>query len=120
MHIRYFEPYNHSNIHVHDAFLFLILTVVDCGNLTNPASGQVSHTAGTTFRQAATYSCNPGYNLLGDSTRMCQAIGVWSGSIPTCLSMLQTGYYPTCMHSLISGPSIGFCLKYVIWVSVCT
>ena len=105
-------------LHVH--VVLLILTVVDCGTLTNPANGQVSHPTGTTFGQTATYSCNTGYNLVGESTRTCQAIGVWSGSIPTCLSMLQTGYYPTCMHSLISGPSIGFCLKYVIWVSVCT
>ena len=62
-------------------------TAVNCGNLTNPANGQVS-TTGTTFGQTVTYSCNTGYNLMGDSTRTCQADGMWSGSAPTCQSML--------------------------------
>ena len=60
---------------------------MNCGTLTNPANGQVSHTAGTTFGQTATYSCNTGYNLVGGSTRTCQATGVWSGSAPTCQGM---------------------------------
>ena len=62
------------------------LTVVDCGNLTNPTNGQVNHTAGTTFGQTATYSCDTGYTLEGDNSRICQADGMWSGSEPTCIS----------------------------------
>ena len=69
-------------------YVFLILTVVDCGNLTHPANGSVNHTAGTTFGQNATYSCNTGYSLVGNSTRTCQATGNWSGSEPTCQGML--------------------------------
>ena len=65
-----------------------LLTAVNCGTLINPVNGQVSHTAGTTFGQTANYSCNTGYNLVGNSTRTCQAAGVWSGSAPTCQSML--------------------------------
>ena len=61
---------------------------VDCGTLTNPANGQVTLTAGTTFGQTATYSCNTGYYLVRGSTRTCQATGVWSGSAPTCKGML--------------------------------
>ena len=67
------------------------LAVVDCGNMTAPANGQVDHTAGTTFGQTATYSCNTGYNLVGDSTRMCQAEEDWSGSAPTCEGVLLKG-----------------------------
>ena len=66
----------------------LSLTAVDCGSLTNPANGQVSHTAGTKFGEIAIYSCEPGYNLVGDSTRTCQATGEWSGSEPTCQGVL--------------------------------
>ena len=64
--------------------------VVDCGSVTDPANGQVSHTSGTTFGQTATYSCNTGYNLVGDSTRICQATGQWSGSAPTCQRMFYS------------------------------
>ena len=63
---------------------------MDCGSLTDPANGQVNQTAGTTLGQTATYSCNTGYNLVGDSIRTCQATGNWSGSAPTCQGMLLT------------------------------
>ena len=76
---------------LHD--VFLILTAVDCGNLSDPANGSVTHTAGTTLGQTATYSCNTGYNLVGDSTRTCQATGNWSGSAPTCQGMLLHSVY---------------------------
>ena len=64
------------------------LAAVNCGSLTDPANGRVNHTAGTTNGQTATYSCNTGYSLVGDSTRTCQAEGDWSGSPPTCQGML--------------------------------
>ena len=73
--------------------IFLISTAVDCGNLTDPDNGQVDHTAGTTFGQTATYSCNTGFNLVGDSTRTCQATGNWSESAPACQSMLLKGNF---------------------------
>ena len=68
---------------------------MDCGTLSNPANGQVSHTDGTTYGETATYSCNTGYNRVGGSTRTCQAAGTWSGSEPTCQSMLLLPH----MHS---------------------
>ena len=70
-------------------------TVVDCGTLNTTTNGQVSHPNGTTFRQTATYNCNTGYNLVGDSIRMCEADGMWSGSEPTCQGVLlyEIEYY---------------------------
>ena len=65
-------------------YLFLFFTAVNCGTPSSPANGQVSHTSGTTFGQTATYSCDTGYDLMGDNTRTCQSTGVWSGSEPTC------------------------------------
>ena len=81
--------------------VFLILTVVDCGNLTDPANGQVNHTAGTTLGQTATYSCDAGYSLVGDSSRTCQPTGNWSGSAPTCQGMLL---YSVCLWSFHEHP----------------
>ena len=60
---------------------------MDCGNLTDPDNGQVDHTPGTTIGRNAAYSCNTGYNLVGDSIRTCQATGEWNGSAPTCQGM---------------------------------
>jgi len=59
-------------------------TVVDCGTLSDPANGLVSHLSGTTSGQIATYNCDPGYNLTGESIRMCQVNATWSGIAPTC------------------------------------
>ena len=67
-------------------YTFFHSTVVDCGTLNTPMNGEVSHFNGTTFRQTATYSCNTGYNLVGDNARMCEVDGMWSGSEPTCIS----------------------------------
>ena len=73
---------------------FTSLTAVDCGNLTDPANGIVNHTAGTTFGQTATYSCDTDYNLVGDRARTCQATGNWSGNAPTCEGMYIVISYP--------------------------
>ena len=61
---------------------------MDCGTLSDPANGQVNHTSGTTLGQTATYSCNTGYNLVGNSTRTCQSTGNWFGRAPICQGML--------------------------------
>ena len=59
--------------------------VVDCGDLEDPANGEVS-VSGTTVNSVATYSCNTGYTLTGDNMRMCLETGLWSGSEPSCTS----------------------------------
>ena len=73
-------------VRVHD--VPLLSSAVDCGSLTNPANGSVTHSGGVTFGQTANYSCHTGYNLVGGSIRICQATRTWSGSAPTCQCML--------------------------------
>ena len=80
------EASSNVMICVHD--VFLPLTAVNCGTLTNPANGQVSHTAGTTFGMTATYSCNTGYILVGNIIRTCLATRRWSGASPNCQGVL--------------------------------
>ena len=60
---------------------------VDCRNLDNPTNGKVDF-AGTTFGSTATYTCNVGFELQGESTRTCQSNSQWSGNAPTCERML--------------------------------
>ena len=77
---------------------------MDCGALSNPVNGSVHYTAGTTFRQKANYSCNTGYNLVGDNTRTCEATGEWSGSAPTCQGVLSLTHMCACVY--VVGASI--------------
>ncbi|WAR07673.1 SVEP1-like protein, partial [Mya arenaria] len=46
--------------------------IVDCGNVTNPINGSVTHVE-TTYNETTHYSCDTGYNLHGNISRTCQA-----------------------------------------------
>ena len=54
-----------------------------CPELQPPANGLIV-TTGTQFGSTATYSCLPGFNLVGNEQRTCQANGFWSGIEPFC------------------------------------
>ena len=56
---------------------------MDCGLLPNPFGGQVIQD-GTTFGLQANYFCGEQFILVGDTTRICQSNGQWSGSEPSC------------------------------------
>ena len=66
-----------------DCVWFSSSAAVQCGNLSSPVNGQVN-VEGNTFGSQANYSCSEGYVLNGNSTRMCQSDGRWSGSEATC------------------------------------
>ena len=55
---------------------------VDCGPLNQPANGKVTLNK-TVFQSTANYTCDPGFRLVGNATRVCQADGAWSES-PKC------------------------------------
>ena len=58
---------------------------VECPPLMNPDGGNVnvlSRMQGST----ATYSCNEGYLLEGDSSRICDGTAMWTGNEPVCQS----------------------------------
>ncbi len=57
--------------------------IVTCSALISLTNGDItpdSRSVGT----VATYTCDTGYTLSGDTTRTCGSAGVWSGSAPTC------------------------------------
>ena len=62
-----------------------MFAAVDCGSLPAPSNGHITVTA-STFGGEATYNCDTGYNLIGNTSRMCAAKGDWTGSAPTCQS----------------------------------
>ena len=59
--------------------------IVDgCGPLSPPDNGNVDVPI-TIIGSVATYSCDSGFFISGNSQRICQMDGLWSGSAPTCL-----------------------------------
>ncbi|XP_064386214.1 sushi, von Willebrand factor type A, EGF and pentraxin domain-containing protein 1-like [Halichondria panicea] len=55
-----------------------------CLSLPPPTNGGISYSdQSRSDGTVATYTCNTGYTLNGDSTRACGS-GVWSGSAPIC------------------------------------
>ena len=58
-------------------------TVIECDSLPDIKNGRVL-LSGTTVGSTATYSCNKGFVLVGESTRICQSSGEWSGKEPVC------------------------------------
>ncbi len=57
----------------------------DCGLLDDPLNGVVMFPGGTLEGSQATYTCNLGYEVQGESSRTCDSSsGTWTGSAPTC------------------------------------
>ena len=54
-----------------------------CPTLNDPDNGNVE-LSGNTFGQIAEYTCNTGFNLIGESILMCGADGQWIGDSPVC------------------------------------
>ena len=56
-----------------------------CPNVSEPANGEVL-LSGLSVGDTATFTCNTGYELVGEQTITCQNNGTLSNSPPVCLS----------------------------------
>ena len=65
--------------------ILFINLAVDCQQPEVPSNGGVTIIT-TTFGSTIMYNCDSGYALCGDDTRMCLSTGMWSGSVPDCIS----------------------------------
>ena len=72
-----------GQLRVFTIIIALIYTVIICGALSGPVSGQLTLTA-TSAGGIATYNCSEGHILVGNGERMCQCNSQWSGAAPTC------------------------------------
>jgi len=63
--------------------------VVECIVLESPPNGTVILPMPRIVNSEASYACNGGFNLSGDSMRTCQSDRQWSGSEPTCVEGKQ-------------------------------
>ena len=62
-----------------------LFVVVSCGDPGIPANAaRIGSTF--TFDSTVHYTCDDGFNLIGDKSRNCLPGGNWSGDLPTCQS----------------------------------
>jgi hypothetical protein len=54
-----------------------------CPNVTDPTNGTVV-ASGYTYGENATFSCDSGFDLDGNSTITC-GLGTWDSTFPTCV-----------------------------------
>ncbi|CAI8024982.1 Sushi repeat-containing protein SRPX2, partial [Geodia barretti] len=60
-----------------------IVGVVECPTLNDPDNGNLN-LSGNSLGDTAEYTCNTGYNLMGESISTCGADSQWSGNPPVC------------------------------------
>ena len=70
---------------------------MDCGEPDTPSNGGVSD-AITTEGSTVVYSCDSGFVLCGDENRTCLSTGMWSGSVPDCISEFSIVILCTFLH----------------------
>ncbi|XP_035690033.1 CUB and sushi domain-containing protein 3-like [Branchiostoma floridae] len=68
---------------------FPTCAAVQCPALTAPTNGAVSGT--NDYNVIAIFTCDPGYNLVGNSAVRCLETGNWDAAFPTC----SAGLCPT-------------------------
>lgn len=87
------------NVYLLIPLIFIILVVVDCGSLPDPAHGMKIKETKTTFGGRADFICRKKrYSIVGSRRRFCQANGEWSGKPTLCkgislhCSLAKQGY----------------------------
>ena len=80
------------NIHMYyHLLLSTVVTGVGCSVVSPPEHSMVSQT-GIAADSEVNYSCQQGFTLTGNKSRLCSEAGLWTGSQPLC-----TG---TCAHTM--------------------
>ena len=71
--------------------MVFLLSVVQCPQL-NATSPLMININSTTYQSVANYTCEVGYNLMGNASRFCQEDMSWSGNEPECRSKDALSY----------------------------
>ena len=71
--------------------------IVQCTSLSSPTNGSISCNSTDVFRyeDQCSFSCDPGYELTGSSSRQCLSNGSWSGSDVTCAILYCDNFIDT-------------------------
>lgn len=86
-------------------FFLRIATGLKCGFPGRPAYGRISLIRDSYEEaQRVAYSCDSGFNLLGQSSRDCLRNGTWSGTLPVCDTSLAIQRIPDTSGYLYAYP----------------
>ena len=85
--------------------IHLIMQTVLCPSFTGPNNGNVSCALGDdgapSFGDVCLITCNTGYELTGNSKRICQSNGSWSGNNSCIIGKVFQPPMPHCLMTLI-------------------
>ncbi|XP_077973714.1 sushi, von Willebrand factor type A, EGF and pentraxin domain-containing protein 1-like isoform X2 [Styela clava] len=79
---------------------------VSCPSPKEIHLGSVSST-GTKYGDVSTYSCDSGYEIIGEAIRTCEAKKRWSGRVPSCGDINECDYEDSCHRKASCTNSIG-------------
>ncbi|CAL1527991.1 unnamed protein product [Lymnaea stagnalis] len=68
---------------------------------TAPVNGALQYIGNnSTYGSIVRYSCNQGYDLIGETTQFCDSDGTWKGNVPTC--QIRTCYTGNITNGVLS------------------
>ena len=69
-----------------------MVLALPCETITKPVNGKITCNGYVTGKSCS-FTCIDGYELKGDSKRVCQTAGTWSGDLPVCESKLLFRFF---------------------------
>ena len=81
--MHWYEKPKHIIIKFH-TFIIPIHAAQPCLQITEPANGNMQCTGPPVTNETCTFTCIPGYELVGSSERTCEPDHTWSGEDASC------------------------------------
>ena len=78
---------------------------MDCGSLSSSLNLIIQKEPSSSFGSVVTFRCQAGYTLVGNSARLCQANGTWTGTQPSC----ECEYYIKLINYIMTGVMLFLC-----------